>query len=1613
MVINILNYILEISDICSYFMKFNLNIFFSKNELNTNTTNANIMEILYKNYFSSNWNGFLQNNIEIKLYNKIFKQIDDYKIYEYIYISTKNYILIFIESFMFFFEKILIEFIYNNILIQNYIWYHQNYMLISNLYIYNVNVTSDKYYNNIIELLVELELNYNIKQKINLIEYFNKNLNWISKMSNPNKYLYSTYGLYYDIDIQKNNNIKNIVSVSNSEVTNIRNKDFVWNYNLDDIQKNAEILQKKILKVNEFFTNDYFWLYTLANNHKWKFGLSKANVFLWYKTDHWLFGKWKIYFHEEKYRPLMTDRTIFKFFGGFTYYHALNTDFNIKYYGIDKLYSNIINIRVKATKRIFEYYTKDALYDRKVLFARIWLPTSWVFYWDWRIVEAKINYMKNIEGYYVTRAFANYILSDDIWDTKRLLLPKKKIFKDLDQKINVKQILIKCPKMHDFLLKKENYTNIINFDKKYLKDNLISILKIQKYIKKISGNYTELLQYTNRSFVFLKKSHYYSNKWWTARTRSLWCVEYTKDLLYNNNKKKYYFLTVDKILKSNNNYVIIDKLTTELNTGVNQIVKNSWITEIKEKDLYNKTHNVSFLKDNIIFNTERVELKKYFWEKFFIDKWDILNIVFKERKGWNCERSAVPEKFLTLGTAVFCDDKEMIELYNIGKDINFVDKMIYRHIFNTYTYLGNFRKEYIPLVEYSLWARVVEFIYVENSIFHFIAASNSAAVTFEHMPIKIREKIFPGVKKVIRWWRIHDRFDIWGDMYIFMEPWIMFAIRPSLQEVMDKYYRIHDYDLFFEKKTNIKEKNIKKEYIPNYINFYENEKIFYERIFFFKDCVKTIKKILKICNIYIINIIIFTNNILYIFFKYNYIFWILIFTLLYIILLVFLILILKSLIPTNNIYGYKFLNKKKKNLKKSNLKKIFREYIDDQQKFFEDDQRFIYSLHISRERKLKNFDNIWIKQSINNKYYNYIKSKIKKNYNILYKKILFEESIENTFNNKKYIISIANWAFYFIFFKNTSKSLLLFKAADKLLNNRFFNWKRILIKEPIDLTHGILDYYWLSPEFPGVKKVIFFIKLILGFLFIIISRKLMQIIRFITTDWYFKYVKGEVRLGESYNKHLLIELDFYFEKLKKKNKIEWFKRNIDYVSKTGEKEEKDNVNYINIKNLNLNTINFLREEEEKKNKEREQESNIEYTDDIYKYNLESINKKIKWYEMELVKDDKIMGILKEIYANIIKGEDLNNINEGEEEKDLNNINKDEEEKDLNNINKGDKGEKGEKGEKDDEEEEEKEEKDLNNIKEIIYLFNLKKEILKKKINIQDFLLKKEDEIYFFKLKVINYLLLDLLLKNIEDNVKKEKYLKKIQELNINIKEEVVWYKKYYSIIKANDNDLTFDKQINYALHTNFILYRWYSFIGDRIYYYIYLITTIFTIWTNSLKKLKYNEYNMKNLLKIIYVNIKKFIKIIYLEYVFSTCDVEKNLVISIKNIIIFSLFLIPIILYINILLYIYIIYYYIYILFKYIIKIWSKLDNINSKLDNINIYRNIKKNIKLIILIINFIFFTKNSGKTVFFEIYNNIYILIGKLEKLYFLLKKKDIKIILQWLNLNYIIVIEDIKIK
>ena len=1475
-----------------------------------NILDKNMLDIINEKYLNTTLNGLLQNNIEILLYKNIFLNLDDYKIYNYIFINIYKNIGLFLENIIFFLDKLYIELI-NNTYIKIYWRYWINYSMLYDIYDihnYNFNIFSDKYYSNSIELISDLKKKYNLNVLYNLnsIELLNdlriKHDFFYEKKKYINKiplYNYSTFGLLYDIDILtfKNNYIKHIIRNQNIEFIRKNYLDLI-NFK-ENTETNSLLLKNKILKINEDIYNEnkyYFWFYKKYNDNKLKIG---RNIVLWYAKDHWIFGMPKKIIDIES----ITNEDLFKYFGGYTFWHVLNNNFYKNNYDLSIHKSHNLQIWYSYTWKFLTGYVWDN-YHKTFYKKKFWpkrLPQLWrIEYAIWKFREVRIDYIKNTHGTYIKNLFKNYVISEDIWDTKKIILQKKKKF---TTRFNqnwwlLKEILTRTPKMKESNLNKELFYNEFFKKKrilskhKTLKKNLLLIIKIEEYFRKENPNkwhFRKILKFSDENWLLLNKTKKYSENI-KMLIQSLWIKEYTKNIIYNTSKK-YVFFSLDKIIEKENYTLIKDKN----NMIINQIKKKS-IIDVKREIL-----DFELKKKKII------HIKKYFWELFFSEEnKEKLNIFYK--KHYTKRKSCVHPDRLTLGTSVFFNDKALIIFYIQGSNISFLDKLIYSyHLYNLEFFGRNWRDEFVPIVyERDIWLLIFDFIYFQNSVVDFMNITNARATARGY-----------GV-----FWRIHYRYDVWGDTYWFSIPWIKFKMNPFIFIWNDVFYK---FDLFEETKKDI----IKKEYWQNLANVYENEKKYYENYIFIKNrkmlLYNYINNIYIIYN-YIITFIIFNIKVyMYIIKKLtinNKLFWLIIILLIYLIINILIILLIKSSIPKNNIYGLKIL--KKTNFYAKELK----DFIENDKYFFSKifniEQKFIYSLSLSKD--LGNNNTSWIKKKIYNKYSNYIKEKLKKKYDIFYKNLIFEENMEKIFNNKKYMLSIGTWFYSFIFFRNNSLSIVLLKIFDKLLNIRFYNLNRILSKENIKLYHELLRIYVKTPEFVTFKKFAFYFKLIFGSIWIIVYTEILNIVYFIYTGWYDRYVVGLQSALTNQRKErtekILQEIVDLMDNLKKDKTIEWYQEHIDYILKTVDKK-----------------------------------NNIIFSNTIYDDNYEDFNYKIELYLMEKRKELNFNKLFLELIF-IIDIKTIENT------------------------------------------------KDILNL---LYLLKLKKNYeiqeIKTLDDIKILLFNKDTELQQFKLKSINYLLFEVLLKNVKNPELKKEYLNKLN-IEENIEENIDWYEKYWNILKhQNLDENNLDKEINKKLLTTFILYRWYSFIGDRVYYYIHVFNIIISVWFNSIKKVKYNENSLKTIFIIFYNDLKNFIRKTYWEYLILTYNSEKKIKISVINILKFSIWLIPILISIKLLIILYLIY---HIVYKQVIKIIKIKNKLNYKLSN----KKIKKLFNFFILLFKMIFLDLKTKKSIIKILYINIYNLISKLEILIYLIKKKDYKNLKIWLKLNYILITEIIKI-
>jgi hypothetical protein len=343
-------------------------------------------------------------------------------------------------------------------------------------------------------------------------------------------------------------------------------------------------------------------------------------------------------------------------------------------------------------------------------------------------------------------------------------------------------------------------------------------------------------------------------------------------------------------------------------------------------------------------------------------------------------------------------------------------------------------------------------------------------------------------------------------------------------EIINWYFNLYNLNI------NLIDKNIllKIEYLQNYINIFDEEKKIYYDYFFFKIrkkyiiyFINNIFDFFKIYNnINIFNFSIKNNKLIIFFIFFIIIIW-------YLLLSLFILAILKTKLPINNIFGLKNILKKETKSSKR-LKKFFEKELNiiiKEDITFGTEQRFIYSL---TEK-----NNIWVKKNIYNIYTTEFNKKKKENYEILYKKLKFEERLQDLENNKKYKIPFYLWLYYFVVNKNKSPWINFLGIVLKYYNDRFYN-HGITLKKDIRLNWDLFIYVLKIPEIKIVKKNWFNIKFFLGIINIWFKVNSRQFLRKINKSLYYEIFEDNLIVDKQNIKELRENVAKFIIKLKKK-----------------------------------------------------------------------------------------------------------------------------------------------------------------------------------------------------------------------------------------------------------------------------------------------------------------------------------------------------------------------------------------------------------------------------------------------------------------------------------------------
>ncbi len=294
---NIYNSLIMLNDIIMVNLYFfnNINMYNSSIILllndSENVKSVDILDMLNTNYFSNPWKNYLNNNIELWMVKNILSEIDDKKIYVYIYDIILKKILYIIEIWFLILENIYIEFFLQNNIIRFFFWYFYENYLLEDFYKFNINNNVKLCYSILFELLYEMESNYLVLKLIGIYDIWPKNYYLTPK----------SFGMYHDFKVNhffiKKNFFSNLIKNNNLDNNNFL---FFRRNIIDKVTLNNTYYLKPYLK-NILSAKDVFNNATIFEKltHKYKYRYN-ASLF-WYKHDHWLFGYSNKSFFTTKY----------------------------------------------------------------------------------------------------------------------------------------------------------------------------------------------------------------------------------------------------------------------------------------------------------------------------------------------------------------------------------------------------------------------------------------------------------------------------------------------------------------------------------------------------------------------------------------------------------------------------------------------------------------------------------------------------------------------------------------------------------------------------------------------------------------------------------------------------------------------------------------------------------------------------------------------------------------------------------------------------------------------------------------------------------------------------------------------------------------------------------------------------------------------------------------------------------------------------------------------------------------------------------------------------------------------------------------------------------------
>lgn len=1148
---NSLNVLKDLIMINSYFFK-NINMYNSSIIIllsdNENIKSMSILDMINVNYFSNPWKNYLNNNIELWMMKNILSEIDDKKIYVYIYNIFLKKILYIIEIWFLILENIYIEFFLQNNIINFFFWYFYENYLLEDFYKFNINNNVKLCHSILLEMLYEMESNYLVFKLLRIYDIWPKNYYLTPK----------SFGMYHDFKVNhffiKKNFFNNLIKSNNLDANNNNflffRKNIINKIVLNDTYYLKPYL-KNILSAKDVFDNASIFE-KLTHKYKYKYN---ASLF-WYKHDHWLFGRSNKSFFTIKnslqkniinFINYINNKNVWensniiwnsklRFFGGYSNWFYWFQDYKLDN---ERVFykKNIQQLFLHEIKTYKLVRKRNIFFDRNI---RVWRP----FVESWR--TWKIYYNKNFEVtsrlYYlnINKFLKNFILSNDIFFTKKLfientngninftdnyinvIMKKKKLFfnkkfnssifkKNYNTDLWIKQILIKKPVLlSEFYYKKKaiKILKLYEYKERFFKKKIIFFNFMNFKFKTINNR---SLNFIEESFIeklyicekmLLKKSLLKVQKYMDkVNLRFIKFLSKKQPYIFRTFKHEYLYkkhivngffnIFYKKILKISHRGIFLLQKSQNYSNDLQKTIQGFWVKEYT-KDILNANRVKYFLKDKIMAK------KIFFKERYYTvgDKYKIWNYVIKKSYWTNYN--------------IFSKDN----IYYSGNEFIKLSEKI--ETLNTTNYIGKgyFKQKNLNQIKNYYWEFFFKKIIIENFLFD----------------LNLKDK------KYVTWKNI--------------------LLKKCLKsEIINWYYNIYNLNIKLLNRNIL----LKIEYLQNYINIFEEEKKFYYDYFFFKTRKKYVISIIN--NIFNFISKFFDNyeNVIYFLKKNNYILlWFLFFLIIlfYFILCLFIVAILRSKMPINSIYGLKNIFKKEKKSSKR-LKEFFEKELNIIMKediTFGTEQRFIYSL---TEK-----NNIWVKKNIYNIYTTNFNKKKKENYDVLYKKLKFEERIQHLENNKKYKIPFYLWLYYFVVNKNRSPWINFWGIVLKYYNDRFYN-HGITLKKDMSLNWTLFIYNLKIPEIKFLKKIWFYIKFFLGIGSIWVKINNRRFLRRFNRRLYYETLQNNIIDDKKYERELRQDVANFIRNLKKNATLEWFKKEMNF-----------NKNDILNKNYKFNQINW-------------------------------------------------------------------------------------------------------------------------------------------------------------------------------------------------------------------------------------------------------------------------------------------------------------------------------------------------------------------------------------------------------------------------------------------------------